>query len=282
MTPLSDTATDLVIAAIDAARERGPGETLVVGICGAQGSGKSMLAAKLTDRLEAEGLNSAILSLDDLYLSREARAQMASDVHPLFRVRGVPGTHEVALGLEVLDRLIAAQPVRMPRFDKATDSRMPHGQWPLVKGPVDVVLFEGWCVGAVPQDEAALVAPVNALEATQDADGRWRAHVNACLAGAYQQLFSRIGLLVLLEAPGFEVVQQWRTEQEHELRRTHDDHPDSAIMSDEEVAAFIRYYERLTRHILAEMPGRADLVLTLDEQRHVIRHHDRYALPIAR
>lgn len=277
MIQLSDTATDLVIAAIDAARERWPGETLVVGICGAQGSGKSMLAAKLTDRLEAEGLNSAILSLDDLYLPREAREQMAQDVHPLFRVRGVPGTHEVVLGLEVLDRLIAGQPVRMPRFDKATDTRATHGEWPLVKGPVDVVLFEGWCVGAVPQNDAALAVPVNELETTQDSDGLWRTHVNACLAGPYRQLFSRIGLLVLLEAPGFEVVQRWRTEQEHELRRNHDDHPDSAIMSDDEVATFIRHYERLTCHILAEMPTRADLVLSLDDQRRVIRYHDRHA-----
>jgi D-glycerate 3-kinase len=37
------------------------------------------------------------------------------------------------------------------------------------------------------------------------------------------------------------------------------------------VAAFIQHYERLTRHILTEMPGRADLTLYLDPDRRVIR-----------
>ena len=37
-----------------------------------------------------------------------------------------------------------------------------------------------------------------------------------------------------------------------------------------ELRRFIMHYERLTRHILSEMPGRADVVLRLDAQRHVL------------
>jgi D-glycerate 3-kinase len=38
-------------------------------------------------------------------------------------------------------------------------------------------------------------------------------------------------------------------------------------MSDEEVAVFIQHYERLTRHTLAEMPGRCDVLVSLDADR---------------
>jgi len=36
-------------------------------------------------------------------------------------------------------------------------------------------------------------------------------------------------------------------------------------MSPEQVATFVQYYERIARHILAEMPARADCLLTRDE-----------------
>lgn len=264
-------AVDLVLPAIIAARGQSPDRPLVVGICGAQGSGKSTLARQLEGALAAQGLRSVTLSLDDLYLPVEDRIRLAAEVHPLLRTRGVPGTHEVALGLSVLDDVRAGKTVHLPRFDKAMDSRAPKADWPLVAGPVDVVLFEGWCVGAVAEVEAVLAAPVNALEAEADPDGRWRQLVNAALKGPYQDLFARIDLLVLLAAPDFDVVAGWRIEQEHELRREHAGGSGGAIMSDAQVMTFIQHYERLTRQILREMPGRADLVLYLDAERRVIR-----------
>ncbi|MFV3077467.1 hypothetical protein [Niveispirillum fermenti] len=242
----------------------------VLGICGAQGSGKSTLADGLAARLMAAGLRVAVLSLDDLYLTRAERQERAREVHPLLATRGVPGTHDVALGLAVLDGLARPGPVPLPRFDKAADTRAAEPV--LVDGPVDVVLFEGWCVGALPQDATALAEPVNDLERTHDADGGWRRHVNAALAGDYQRLFGRIDALVMLAAPGFAIVRDWRIEQEEGLRRTMraEGRPTDTTMSDEQIAGFIQFYERLTRHILAEMPGRADLTLHLDERRRVV------------
>ena len=237
----------------------------MLGLCGAQGSGKSTLADRLEARLAQQGLRTAILSLDDLYLPPDARMTMAREIHPLFRTRGVPGTHDVPLGLATLDALIAGRPARLPRFDKARDTRCPEAEWPAVERVVDVVLFEGWCVGARPEPDPALDEPVNALERDEDGDGRWRRAVNAALAGAYQALFARIDRLVLLAAPGFDVVRGWRTQQEHDLRaRT------GQGMSDAEVARFVLFYERLTRHILREMPARADLVIGLDRDRGVV------------
>lgn len=238
-----------------------PDRPIVVGLCGAQGSGKSTLAAALCARLDA----TVTLSLDDLYRTRAEREQLARDIHPLLRTRGVPGTHDVGLGLATLDGIAAGVATPLPRFSKAIDDRLPEADRPLAPAGTRVVLLEGWCVGAVPQPEADLVEPVNDLERQQDVAGVWRRYVNAALAGDYQALFARLDLLILLAAPDFETVLIWRLEQEHALKRS--GATGQGVMDDAGVALFVSHYERLTRHILAEMPVRCDLLIPLDGRR---------------
>nr|WP_229664505.1 kinase [Sphingomonas metalli] len=235
------------------------GRPLVIGLCGAQGSGKSTLAARLAARFP----DSAVLSLDDLYLPRAARAALAASVHPLFATRGVPGTHDVALGLDIFARLDAGLPVSLPRFDKAADDRVPAAAWPRAAMPCRLILFEGWCVGARAQADEALARPVNALEASDDRDGAWRYAVNAALAGDYARLFARIDDLVLLAAPDWPTVPRWRREQERALRQRT---TGIGIMDEAALIRFVAHYERLTRWILDEMPLRA-LTLRLDAER---------------
>lgn len=236
-----------------------------VGVCGAQGSGKSTAAAVLVRLLEARGLAAAVLSLDDLYLSHAARADLARTVHPLLATRGPPGTHDVALGRRVLRAVADREPVRFPRFDKAADDPQPAEDWPL-DGPLDVLIFEGWCVGARPQSAADLVQPLNALEREDDADGIWRRWCNDALRD-YQGLFSAIDCLVLLAAPGFEVVRRWRGEQEAKLRERLGPAAAQRSMSQAEIDRFVQHYERLTRAIVSEMPAYADFVVHLGEAR---------------
>lgn len=252
--------------ALERAERRAARRPFVLGICGAQGSGKTTLAEALAGRMRASGVTTAVLSIDDLYRTRVERAALARDVHPLFAVRGVPGTHDVGLGLSILAALDAGRSAALPRFDKARDDRARPDAWDRAPGDTALLILEGWCVGARPEADAALVEPVNALERSEDADGRWRRAVNAALAGDYQTLFARLDLLVLLAAPGFEAVRDWRVEQEHGLARAAGKGA-PALMSDVEVERFIRFYERLTRHILAEMPDRADLVVRLARDR---------------
>ena len=244
-----------------------PSAPLVVGICGAQGSGKSTLVGALAERLAEEGIAAATLSLDDLYLTRGERQRLASEVHPLFATRGVPGTHDIALGLGVLAALARGEAAPLPRFDKARDDRAPSAAWPRAPIATQVVLLEGWCLGARPQPEEALAVPVNALEQSEDPAAIWRCHANAALSAPYRQLFDRIDQLILLAAPSWEVVAQWREQQEAELRAQTSG---TGVMTPAEVLRFIQHYERLTRWILAEMPERADVVVRLGEQREVL------------
>lgn len=238
---------------------------LMLGICGAQGSGKSTLSEGLAAHLEGEGLKTALLSLDDLYLAPESRPV---GVSPLFATRGVPGTHDVALGERVLTSLEAGQPVRLPRFDKANDRPFPEKDWPEIF-TADVIIFEGWCVGAHPQADEDLNAPVNDLE--REDNGVWRDAVNAALKGPYATLFSHIDRLILLAAPGFGIVRDWRIEQENTLRARlkAEGRTGARVMNDAEVGRFIQHYERLTRHILQTMPLYADLTLQLDPSRNM-------------
>lgn len=234
----------------------------VLGICGSQGSGKSTLAASLQDDLNARGLATATLSLDDIYKTKSERVIMERSLHPLLRTRGVPGTHDVGLALDMLCSLERGEAAPLPRFDKSTDDRVPRRLWNPAPAGTRVLILEGWFVGARPATGIPDPAPLNALEAQEDTQGTWRHLVEQALRGDYQVLFSRIDALVLLDAPDFKVVLGWRIQQERALHAA-----GRSGMKDEEIAVFIQHYERLTRRISAEMPSYADLVIKLDELR---------------
>lgn len=241
----------------------------VVGICGSQGSGKSTLAAFLKLLLDWEGKPTAILSLDDFYMTKRQREKLARRVHPMLATRGVPGTHDVTLGLKTLERLQGAG-VRsltpLPAFEKAKDDRKPAKQWQKFKGRPAFILFEGWCVDARPQNPGALLRPINRLERDCDPDGIWRTYVNDQLAGPYRELFAPIDILLFLAAPSFDCVYKWRGLQEKKLARTR---RGNAVMNSKELENFIMHYERLTRWMLKEMPARADILLPLSTGQHI-------------
>lgn len=253
------------VAALVERRLEGHHGLFVLGISGSQGSGKSTLAKALLSLLRDRGVAAEVLSFDDLYLSQEERQRLAAEVHPLFATRGVPGTHDVELGLAVLAVLDAGRAVRLPRFDKASDDPVNRADWPEVSG-LRALIFEGWCIGARAQPEASLADPVNRLEAEEDAAGVWRRWVNTQLAGPYQRLFGRIDAQVFLAAPGFEIVRDWRLQQERDIAGQ-----GRAVMDEAGIARFVQFYQRITQWMIEDMPTRADLVARLDERRRVLR-----------
>lgn len=249
---------------------------LVVGVNGAQGTGKSTLSKVLALALKHEHqLSCAIISIDDLYLTRQERFNLSQNTHPLFMTRGVPGTHDVSMGIDLIQQLKKKQAVKLPVFDKSTDDRVPEEDWIACDAPVDIILFEGWCVGALAQEPDSLAIPCNSLEESEDQDAAWRTHANQQLEGPYKKLFSLIDRLVMLKAPDFECVYHWRSTQEDKLReRTADlnmDLKSNSIMNDEQLKRFVMHYERLTRWMFEEMPERADCLLKLNQDHHIAR-----------
>lgn len=248
---------------------RSLGRPLQVALNGSQGSGKSTLCAYLREALAARhGLRCIDLSLDDFYRTRAEREELAVHVHPLLRTRGVPGTHDIPLLVRTLDALIVAGSAAVPRFSKAADDRVPAEDWDVVKAPVDVVLLEGWCLGARSEAEETLVVPVNALEREEDRDARWRVFINECLRRDYEPLYDRFDLWLMLAAPDFEQVLRWRTEQEAKLRASVGG-AGAGLMDDDALRRFVAHFERHTRQCLAYLPARVDVLLKLDTQRNI-------------
>jgi D-glycerate 3-kinase len=247
------------------------GRPVLVAVNGSQGSGKTTVCDFLRQSLEHEhGLRAVSLSLDDFYLTLAQRRQQASAIHPLLLTRGVPGTHDMTLLQATLDELLnpAMDRVSIPRFNKAMDDRRARDEWDIVSGSLDIVLLEGWCLGVRSQAPEELEAPINDLERSEDADGRWRQHVNQQIRQEFEPLYRQVDQWVMLCAPSFDCVYKWRLQQEHKLARQHAG-GNSRVMSDGQVARFIQFYERLTRQCLSQLPARVDHLYRLDDERQV-------------
>ena len=236
---------------------------------GGQGSGKTTLSNFLQLFLRRACGKSCIgFSIDDIYKIKEDRKRLAKNVHPLCRVRGVPGTHDIQMGLETLDSLFAAGPSTLtpvPAFSKPLDERKPKSTWQVFEGKPDYIFFDAWFGGAKPVSEKDWKPPINALELEEDPDGIWSKWSNKELAGDYQRLFDRFDLLVVIKVPNMDHIYQSRWLQEQTLAKTlTDPELQKKIMTREEVDRFVMHYERLTHYIQEEAPDFADIVIERD------------------
>jgi len=257
----------LVSTALDALLSL-PRPTPVFAIAGLQGSGKSTLAEQVASLAEKRGLRAAVLSIDDFYLGRDRRQRLAREVHPLLATRGPPGTHDLGLALETMESLRAGRATRLPRFDKLADDRLPVAQWPTAEQRCDFVLLEGWFLKTPPQNYDDLIQPINALEREEDPDGSWRKWCNTALAEDYPRLWRTIDALWFLQGPGFEVVPEWRWQQEQTLRAAD---PGRTAMTRAEVGRFVQFFERVSRQALRTLPAIAERTVPLDTQRRFAR-----------
>jgi len=252
-------------------------QPMILGVQGTQGSGKSTCAAFLALIMKEQyGVSTVTISIDDLYHTQETRRQLADSIHPLLLTRGVPGTHDLPLMTLTLMGLLSqqlGQSVKIPRFDKSLDDRLPESSWDVINQPVDLIILEGWCVGLPPIDLTDLPNPINSLEADEDEDCCWRNYVAQQLNGPYQELYALLDRLLVIQAPSFECVLDWRLLQEEklktQLKEKGVDLTATKAMSSYEVKRFIQHYERLTRHAIGSLPQIADWVIYLDETHHV-------------
>jgi D-glycerate 3-kinase len=262
---MSGPIPELLREIVDAIRVRIPHRPALIGVGGAQGSGKSTQSRAFA---QASGGRIAHFSLDDVYLTRAAREHLAEMLHPLLLTRGPPGSHDLGLAdltIETLSNAAQDQKTPLPRFDKAHDDRAPEAAWPLFTGQPEAILVDGWCMGALPMDSESATAPINVLEASEDPDAIWRRHTLSQLADDYASFFDQFDEILYLQAPSFEIIRTWRGEQEEEML--------GRAMTRQEAAAlgrFIQHYERVTRAMLAGH-HRAGWIVHLDEERGVQR-----------
>lgn len=247
-----------------------------VGVNGCQGSGKSTFSAFIASYLSnTHGLTVVSMSLDDFYLSTNARQSLAVNIHPLLATRGVPGTHNVqCLGEVLTDLENGTFPCKIPTFNKALDEPYEQESWQAIKSAPDVVLLEGWCWGVPAQSTEQLQTPINALEKSQDADASWRTYVNDQIKSDYQPLYGRMNYWIAIQAPSFNCVHRWRLEQEQKLALSLEgsNTADKAkLMDSAQVLAFIQFFQRLTEHGMNTLPNSADATLLLDESRNISR-----------
>tara|TARA_B110000263_G_C15235225_1_gene476695 strand:- start:247 stop:1188 length:942 start_codon:yes stop_codon:yes gene_type:complete len=246
-------------------------EPYFIGLSGGQGSGKTTLSDFIQLVLSTVSKKSVTgFSIDDIYKSPGEREKQSRKIHPLCKVRGVPGTHDVQMGLKVLESLCNASEETLtpiPSFSKPLDRHKPTEDWKVFQGRPDFIFFDGWCAGARPISEKEWKPPMNELEKEEDPNGVWSKWSNKELAGDYQDLFRRFDLLLMIKVPGIEYVYKSRWLQEQTLEKTLKD-PElrDKIMTKEEVYRFVMHYERLTHYILEEMPSFSDMVLERDEE----------------
>ncbi len=240
-------------------------KTYIVSITGGQGSGKSTISNILKIILEeAFDLNTVIFSIDDFYKTFKERKKMSKTISPLFLTRGVPGTHDTDLLLNSLKNFKKKifKKTLIPKFDKSIDDRLQKNKWQKIPEKPDVVIFEGWCIGASPQKKKDLLVPINVLEKEKDKNMIWRKYVNNQLEKKYKKIFNLIDTTIFLKVPSFKYVYKWRLLQEKKLLISS---KGKKIMTNKHVKEFVMFYERLTKHMLKDLSRKSDFIIKIDK-----------------
>ena len=238
----------------------------IIGLSGGQGAGKSTITGILKFILKKKyGLELCVFSIDDFYKTKTEREKMSKNIHPLFLTRGVPGTHDINLINKTFKNLKrkAFKKVIIPKFDKSTDDRFKKSKWTKVIKPPNVIIFEGWCVGARQQKDRDLKKPLNSIERKYDTNLEWRKKVNDQLKKNYKKIFNKLDKLVYLKAPSFNHIFHWRLHQEQKLKLTS---KNKKTMSKTKIKEFIMFYERITRHMMKNFSKISDVTIFLDNK----------------
>ena len=155
------------------------------------------------------------------------------------------------------------KPVLIPTFDKSSDDRTSKQKWKKINHQPNIIIFEGWCVGANSQTNKELIKPINTLEKNEDSKLIWRNKVNKELKNEYRKIFDKIDKLIFLKVPNFKCVYKWRLLQEKKLHVTS---KGKKIMSAIQISEFIMHYQRITMQMLKDLTSKAYAVLYLDKK----------------
>jgi D-glycerate 3-kinase len=209
---------------------------LIQGILGGQGTGKTTMCKILSLILNQLGYQTVSLSLDDLYKTYSDRLLLTQQ-DPRLIWRGPPGTHDIDLGLDVLDKIRQLQsPVMVPRFDKSAFGGAGDRTNPEIVTNIDIVLFEGWFVGVRPINADVFdTAPPPILT---DADKAFARDINHRLYD-YLPLWERLDSLIVLYPTDYRCSLEWRKQAEQQMIAA-----GKSGMSNAEIEQFVNYFWR--------------------------------------
>ena len=245
---------------------------LIIGLAGGQGSGKTTISSILTLILQKYfKLNVLKVSIDDFYKTRKDRKLLSKNKHPLLMTRGVPGTHDINLILSFFKKIKDKnfKSLQIPTFNKAIDDRFTKQSWQKIKKKPDVVIFEGWCVGAKAQTSSQLIKPINSLEKVYDQDAKWRRFVNNQLNTKYKTLFKQLDGLLYLRAKNFNLLRKWRLKQERKLWLQTKNKKNLKIMSSGDVINFMQTYQRITQQMFKDAIKNSSIIMDLNSKHQI-------------
>jgi len=239
----------------------------IVGLSGGQGSGKTTISSIISIILRKYfKLNVFTISIDDFYKKRKERFLLSKKIHPSLMTRGVPGTHDINMMLDFFKRIKRKEfrSLKLPKFNKAIDDRYNKKLWYSIKKRPDIIIFEGWCVGAKAEKNNTLKQPINSFEKLRDKKLIWRRYVNKQLQSKYKQLYDQLNCLLYLKSNNFSLLRKWRIKQETKLRLKNKRSNRNKIMSNKEVINFMQTYQRVTQNMLKTVPKNASIILNLN------------------
>ena len=248
------------------------GRTLILGLSGSQGSGKTMVTGILQIILKKFfKKNIYIISIDDFYKTLRDRNRMSQQKHSLFKTRGVPGTHDINLikNFFISVKRKKFKKIKLPKFNKSIDDRSKKNYWHNINKRPEIIILEGWCVGAKPQIISSLRKPVNILERHEDKDLIWRKYANEKLKKEYKEVFAMIDYFIFMKVPNFKMVFKWRLLQESKLRKKL--HYKKKIMTYSAIKRFIMFYQRITLQMMKDLSKSASIVLLLKKNHEIKR-----------
>ena len=248
------------------------GRTLILGLSGSQGSGKTMVTGILQIILKKFfKKNIYIISIDDFYKTLRDRNRMSQQKHSLFKTRGVPGTHDINLikNFFISVKRKKFKKIKLPKFNKSIDDRSKKNYWHNINKRPEIIILEGWCVGAKPQIISSLRKPVNILERHEDKDLIWRKYANEKLKKEYKEVFAMIDYFIFMKVPNFKIVFKWRLLQENKLRKKL--HYKKKIMTYSAIKRFIMFYQRITLQMIKDLSKSASIVLLLKKNHEIKR-----------
>jgi len=214
-----------------------------IGLAGGQGTGKTTTSSIIKIILEKYfKLNVFKISIDDFYKTRKERLNLSKKIHPMLMIRGVPGTHDIRMMLNFFNEAKSKnfKMIKLPNFNKAIDDRFGEKNWYRIKKKPDVIIFEGWCVGAKPELNKTLKRSINSLERVKDKKLIWRKYVNDQLKTKYKNLYSQLNCMIYLKAKNFNLLQKWRLKQENKLRLNTKKSSNHKIMNKDDVISFMQ------------------------------------------